>query len=229
MKKLHYILIYGFAILVPGTAWSQIDMSPNMSTSIPARQTESGSDGFSIKPTENNQFSNPNTGTLNGLSIPNNSTLNTEKEKFSMFGEEFGNPGELYEERFNRHEENFNNIYEEKVVGAKTDQYLGDFKTKESRVRVLYRDYGSVDGDVIRVFVDKDIMKANAVLTGDYRGFVLELKEGFNVIDFQALTQGDVAPNTAQVVIMDENDEIIASSGWGLANGVKATLIVVKE
>ncbi|WP_417195606.1 hypothetical protein [Bizionia sp.] len=229
MNIVRYIMLIGIILLISSPIHAQIDSNPNTSTSIPAIKNDSGTSGISISPIENNGFSNPNPGKVNGLTVPNNKPLNTDKKQFSMFGEKFGNPGELYEERFKKQEKNFDNIFEEKVVGSKTDQYLGDFKTKSSQVRVLYRDYGSIDGDVIRVFVDKDIMMPYAVLTGDFKGFDLQLKTGFNVIDFLALSQGDVAPNTAQVVIMDENDEIIASSGWGLANGVKATLIVVKE
>ncbi|WP_417213474.1 hypothetical protein [Bizionia sp.] len=229
MNIVRYIMLIGIILLISSPIHAQIDSSPNTSTSIPAVKNDSGNSGISISPIENNGFSKPNSGKVNGLSVPNNSTLNTDKKQFSMFGEKFGNPGELYEERFKKQEKNFDNIFETDEIGSKTDQYLGDYKTKSSKVRVLYRDHGTIDGDDIRVFVDKDIMMPYALLTSDYRGFVLQLKTGFNVIDFLALTGGAVGANTAQVVIMDENDEIIASSGWWLAKGVKATLIVVKE
>src|SRR5690606_29584445 len=113
--------------------------------------------------------SNPNPGKVNGLTVPNNKPLNTDKKQFSMFGEKFGNPGELYEERFRKHEKDFDNIFEAEEIGSKTDQYLGDYKTKSSRVKVLYRDNGDIDGDILRVLVDKDIMMPQAFLTSDFR------------------------------------------------------------
>jgi len=229
MSVLHNILFVGVIMFISLPVMAQIDSNPNTSSSIPAIKTESGSSGFSISPLENNGLSNPTPGKVNGLSVPNNSNLNTDKKEFSMFGEKFGNPGEIYSDRLKKQEKNFDNVIEKNVIGSQTDQYLGDYKTKSSRVKVLYRDNGYIDGDVIRVLVDKDIMMTQATLTANFRGFVLQLKEGFNVIDFLALSEGQGPPNTAQVIITDENDFVIASSAWGLAAGVKATIIVVKE
>lgn len=53
--------------------------------------------------------------------------------------------------------------------------------------------------------------------------------EGFNTIDFQALNQGEVGPNTAELLVLDEEGNILASEYWALATGVKATIILVKE
>ena len=44
--------------------------------------------------------------------IPNNSNLDTNQNQFSMFGESFGNPGEIYEKRLVRKEEELKNIVE---------------------------------------------------------------------------------------------------------------------
>lgn len=208
---------------------AQIDSNPNNSTAIPAEETDTNTNSIKFDPIDSSDPSTPNANKINGLTIPERSKLQTDDNSFSMFPEDFEDPGELYESRLKRQQESFKNVIEGEVIGATTDQYLGDFKTNVKNVKVLYRDYGAIDGDVIRVFVDKDIMVPRALLGGGFSGFTIDLKPGFNVIDFQALTQGDAAPNTAQVIVTDENDNIIASSSWGLANGVKATLIVVKE
>lgn len=228
MKYLCFILCF----IISVSAFSQIDASKK-STTIPAVKIEEGAIGkslFESKPIENNGLSFPNSDRINGLSTPKRDQLSTpNKKEFSMFGEKFGNPAELYEKQLNKIENDFKNVIESDVVGATTDQYLGDFKTKASRVRVLYRDYGAIDGDRVKVYVDKDIIIPNAYLTGSFTGFYLDLKPGFNVIDFQALNQGEAPPNTAHVMVVDEEGNVIATGYWGLATGVKATLIVVKE
>ncbi|WP_246126035.1 hypothetical protein [Bizionia myxarmorum] len=223
-----YILFIGMMVVVT-SAFSQINDNPNMSTSIPAIKQESGSSGFSIKPIENNGFSKPNSGKVNGLSIPTNSKLNLDDKGFTMETEKFGNPGELYEKQVKKHL-NFNeNDPKSAQMGSTTTQYLGDFTTNADRVNIIYRDHMYPDGDRVRIFVNDEIVKHNVLLESNFKGFILPLVKGFNKIDFQALNQGESGPNTAELQVQDESGKIIASSQWNLATGVKATLIVVKE
>ncbi|AUP77416.1 hypothetical protein C1H87_01245 [Flavivirga eckloniae] len=143
--------------------------------------------------------------------------------------EEFGNPGELYEEQIKR---KVNAIKEEQGLGtkgSKVDLYFGDIKTKSKYVYVQYRDYGQVDGDLIRVSVNDEIVEYRVSLSGGFGGFKLTLKEGFNKIDFLALHEGYTLPNTAHFRIIDDQNNILASDLWALSIDVKATIIVVKE
>ncbi len=109
------------------------------------------------------------------------------------------------------------------------DQYLGDFKTSAKTATIMYRDHEFVDGDMIRIYVNGDIMIPRARLEGSFRGFNLELQSGFNKIDFEALNQGSSGPNTAQLNIYDEIGNLLASYEWNLLTGNKATAIIVKE
>lgn len=229
MNIIRYILLVGITTFVSLPAWAQIESNPNMSTSIPAIKNESGSSGFSISPIENNGLSKPNPGKVNGLSVPNNSTLNTDKKEFSMFGEKFGNPGELYEKQVNKHLKYAENDPRSAQGGSTTTQYLGDFSTKADRVNIIYRDHMYPDGDRVRIFVNDDIVKNNVLLESNFNGFILPLSKGFNKIDFQALNQGESGPNTAELQILDDEGNVIAASQWNLATGVMATLIIVKE
>ena len=45
----------------------------------------------------------------------------------------------------------------------------------------------------------------------------------FNKIDFVALNQGASGPNTAEVMVFDDNGKLVGSNRWNLATGVKAT------
>ncbi|MFD1613774.1 hypothetical protein [Gelatiniphilus marinus] len=207
------------------TANAQID-SKNKSTSIPA--VKSKKDSAEVKPMLPSKPIKNNT--VNGMSVPKtNTALNFPKKEFSMFGEKFGNPGELYEDRLNK---KTNELKTEMLLGtkgSKTDQYFGDFKTKSKYVRVVYRDFGEQDGDYIRVLVNDEILEFRVMLTNSTKGFKLDLKDGFNKIDFLALNEGYLMPNTAEFHVIDDKGNIIAGNQWNLSSGVKATIIVVKE
>ena len=109
------------------------------------------------------------------------------------------------------------------------DQYLGDFKTKAVYVNVVYRDHEYVDGDIIRVFVNDDIVQSQITLDSHFRGFDLTLQPGFNKIDFQALNQGESGPNTAELHVYDDKGVLVSAHEWNLLTGKKATVIIVKE
>ena len=141
----------------------------------------------------------------------------------------FRNPAELYEKRlqrtlkFRQQDERRNNS------GSQTTQYLGEFKTKSKRVNIIYRDHQYPDGDVIRVFVNGKVAQSRVLLETGYKGFFLQLDEGDNVIDFQALNQGSSGPNTAEFQVLNSQGFSISTNQWNLATGVKATITVIKE
>ncbi len=109
------------------------------------------------------------------------------------------------------------------------DQYLGDVKTNAKFVGIVCRDHEYVDGDRVRIYLNGNVVEPNILLTGGYKGININLTEGFNRLDFEALNQGSSGPNTAQVIVTDEAGEIIHNNRWNLSTGSKASLIVVKE
>ncbi|GEQ86370.1 hypothetical protein ULMS_18780 [Patiriisocius marinistellae] len=109
------------------------------------------------------------------------------------------------------------------------DQVLGQIDTGTSYVNVVYRDHQSVDGDRIRVYVNDDIVQSDISLDGTFRGFDLTLEPGENVIDFQALNQGDSGPNTAELHVYDDKGTLISKNEWNLLTGRKATIVVYKN
>ncbi|WP_283641585.1 hypothetical protein [Mesonia mobilis] len=110
----------------------------------------------------------------------------------------------------------------------KQNQYLGDFKTKSGQIKIICRDHQAVDGDMVRVYKDGEVVVDKIYLEGQYKTVYLELKEGFNKIEIEALNQGQSGPNTAEFKILDESGRIINSNIWNLATGYKASFIVVK-
>ena len=109
------------------------------------------------------------------------------------------------------------------------DQVLGEIKTKGGFVNVVYRDHQSVDGDRIRVYVNDDIVQSDISLDASFRGFDLTLTPGENIIEFQALNQGESGPNTAELHVYDENGTLISKNEWNLLTGRKATIIVYQD
>ncbi len=109
------------------------------------------------------------------------------------------------------------------------DQNLGQTSTGSEFVKVMYRDHEHVDGDMIRVFVNGDIVQSQVYLGAGFKGISVSLDEGVNTIEFQALNQGDSGPNTAELHVYDDNGEIISAREWNLLTGFKATIQVVKE
>jgi hypothetical protein len=67
------------------------------------------------------------------------------------------------------------------------------------------------------------------LLTGAFKGINVELDQGFNRLEFEALNQGSSGPNTAQVDVYNESGQLMFSNKWLLSTGSKASLIVVKE
>ena len=109
------------------------------------------------------------------------------------------------------------------------DQYLGDFKTNAKFIGIVARDHEYVDGDRVKIYVNGVPVEHNMLLSGSFKGINIDLLEGFNRLDFEALNQGSSGPNTAQVVVTDEAGKVLHNNRWNLSTGSKASLIVVKE
>ena len=211
--------IFTLVLLISGTAISQIDLPNNNSVQFNSTESNIGtSTGFDIpvKAPSLSNNKNPNT--------PNNSDLGMEKER--QVDMQKGD-GLLEYTGTNKTPKYFTKDKEEKPEYGK-DMYLGDIKTNSKYVTIQYRDHEYVDGDRVRIFVNGEMVVSNERLEGSFRGFNLPLIDGFNKIDFQALNQGSSGPNTAQLQILDEVGNILASYEWNLLTGNKATAIVVK-
>ena len=208
------------------SASSQID-NKKKSIVIPAVKTKKDSIDINLLPKKS--INNNMLGTLSAPGVSSN--LEFLKKEFSMFGEKFRNPGELYIKQINRNIKNIKLTPEEieQRNGSTTNQFLGDFKSKAKFVNVVYRDHGYTDGDIIQILINDDIVHPRVYLTGGFKGFKLHLQPGFNKIDFLALNQGESGPNTAEFQVVDDSGNLVSSNQWNLATGVKATIIIVKE
>ncbi len=111
----------------------------------------------------------------------------------------------------------------------KTTQNLGTIESNTKYVRIEYRDFGLVDGDRVRVFLNEKEIDSNVHLDGLYYTLHIKLdKKGYNRIDIQAINQGYVGPNTAEFIIYDDKGNIISHKTWLLKTGQNATLGIVR-
>ena len=139
--------------------------------------------------------------------------------------ERFINSNDLYLSRLNRRETESN----KNINKFKVDQFLGEIRNDGEYVNIILRDHEYPDGDLIKVQVNENIVMPAILLTEKAKGFKLDLKSGFNVVDFVALNQGESGPNTAEVRVYDDDGNVMMSNLWNLATGSKATFIVVKQ
>jgi hypothetical protein len=135
----------------------------------------------------------------------------------------FVNPGDKVMNRLNKKADN-----EDQIV-YRRNQNLGNFTTKSKTARVSYRDYGEVDGDEISVLLNDKTIATGIMLDSQFQGFEITLVEGFNKIDFLALNQGRLGPNTAEFQVYDDQGNLISASQWNLGTGFKATIVITKE
>jgi hypothetical protein len=114
-------------------------------------------------------------------------------------------------------------------VFYRQNQYLGSFKTKTFTSSIRFRDAAFVDGDRIKVYLNDKVIQPEVSLSGEFQGFKINLIEGINKIDFEALNEGFASPNTAQFEVYDDKGAVISASQWNVGTGYKATIILIKE
>ncbi|MBQ4819379.1 hypothetical protein [Aquimarina sp. MMG016] len=109
------------------------------------------------------------------------------------------------------------------------DQYFGDFKSNSQFIHLVYRDHGQQDGDVVRIFINGDIIKSGAFLTNAHQRIKINMVKGLNKIDILALNEGESSPNTAEFHLYDDQGIMITANQWNLLTGGKASMIVRKD
>ncbi|MAZ29382.1 MAG: hypothetical protein CL868_20205 [Cytophagaceae bacterium] len=159
------------------------------------------------------------------------SVSDLESSKFYMMKkEEFADPNQRHLERLNKKPQpNLSKKDRAILAEMAKDLDLGTFWTGSNQVQVLCRDYQAIDGDKVAILVNDEVVVSQVWLTGEYHGFYIPLKKGFNKISFKALNQGSSGPNTADLVVYDDKGNVISSSGWNLLTGAQADIVVVKE
>lgn len=105
---------------------------------------------------------------------------------------------------------------------------LGTIESSTKFVKIEFRDHGLVDGDRVRIYLNEQVIDANTTLKGISAFITVPLQRGYNRIDFKALNQGRVGPNTAQFFVYDDKGNLVKEQAWNLTAGKVATLGVIR-
>ena len=105
-----------------------------------------------------------------------------------------------------------------------SDVYLGEFTVYTAELTTKCRDYGTVDGDDVRIWLNDEIVVTSVTLASGFKSYTLNLKEGMNVIKIQALNIGEFFPNTGQFIFYDGNGKPVTNQNWGLNDGYNAII-----
>ena len=228
MYRIFYIIV-GLIIFGQTAATAQVD-SRNKSIKIPAVKTEEKRDSTKLNikaetKVKEGEIDAPK-NKISGNNKPENDfDLNTPKKPFSMLSDNtLRHPGELFEERWRKKAE-------DEGIRPKSmdDQFLGEYRIYAKSVNIMCRDHKFPDGDVVRILLNDEVIAPNVLLTGSYKIIPINLADGINKIDFQALNQGDSGPNTAELIVHDDKGNLVSSKEWNLLTGVKATIVFVNE
>ena len=106
---------------------------------------------------------------------------------------------------------------------------LGTINSATKTIKIECRDYSYVDGDRIKIYLNEQVVSDDIGLKGNYYVLYVDLKQGYNRIDFQALNQGFSGPNTAEFSVYDANGNLLSSKEWNLATAETATLGIIKQ
>lgn len=160
--------------------------------------------------------------------------VGAEKSKFTMSTEtDFANPGDRYVPKM---EKDLNKalkdagLKEGRGTLVKRNISLGDFRTKSKYFIVKFRDFGAIDGDLVKVSSNDKVIKDQLFLDSNFKDVKIDLSDGFNKLDFEALNIGTLGGNTAEIQVFDDKGQLVTNDYWdNLAAGFKASIIVTKE
>lgn len=110
-----------------------------------------------------------------------------------------------------------------------TSLELGKIETDSKSIRIICRDHSYVDGDRVKLYVNEEVIRRSITLQGGYYTININLREGFNRIDIEALNQGSSGPNTAEFKVLDEFGAVLADKEWNILTGYIATLVVMRK
>ncbi|MCV9930772.1 hypothetical protein OIU80_00625 [Flavobacterium sp. LS1R47] len=177
---------------------------------------------------------------FNSINIaPVQSQLNSsyqigKKDSFSMTpSNEFANPGDRFIPGMEKDLDKTlkdQGLKEGRGALLKQNISFGDFKTKADYFIIRLRDFGAIDGDLVKVSSNDKVIQSEIFLDSNYRDIKIILDKGFNKMEFEALNIGTLGGNTAEIQILDDRKNVIVHDYWNnLAAGFKASVVVTKE
>lgn len=160
--------------------------------------------------------------------------VGAEKSNFSMAPKnDFANPGDQYVPKMEKDLDKAlkdAGLREERGKLVRKDISYGDIYTSSAYFIIKCRDFGAIDGDLIKAVFNESVVKERMLLKSEYQDFKIVFKEGFNTLDLEALNIGTLGGNTGEFQMYDAEGNAILSDYWdNLDTGFKAKFVIVKE
>ena len=160
--------------------------------------------------------------------------VGVEKSKFTMSTEtDFANPGDRYVPKMEKDLDKAlkdAGLKEGRGKLVRENISLGEFKTKSEFFIVKFRDFGAIDGDLVRVSSNDQVIRDQLFLEANFKDVKIVLVKGFNKLDFEALNIGTLGGNTAEIRVYDDKGTLVSNDYWdNLDTGFKASILVTKE
>ena len=150
---------------------------------------------------------------------------------------DFINPGDEVRDRMNKSIEKSlvnNGLKEDTSYLNEKDLDFGIIRTKSKTLIVRVRDYGAIDGDLIKATVIHDykstVLANNLYMDTNFKDIKIELKEGLNYLELEALNRGSLGGNTGAFYIYDSEGSLLLSDLWNnFDKGVRSKFTFIKE
>lgn len=210
-----FLLVFSFK------GFSQFEM-PKKTLKIAPVSNPSGQ----VAPTSSKSITYPSIFDKKDKLLENVSLLKKkpEEEKSIMEKEQFADQSKQYTDKMNKKSSDG-----EILEKFKSDSFLGEFRTGTKIISIACRDHEAPDGDLVRIWLNDRIAVDAILLEVGFKEVYLDLNEGINKIEIEALNQGESGPNTAQFVIYDQKKGMITTNKWNLTTGVRAKLVILKD
>ncbi|WP_418263393.1 hypothetical protein [Flavobacterium faecale] len=158
-----------------------------------------------------------------------------EPEPFSMVvkKKDFDDPGAVVMQKMSKNLDKTlvrEGLKEDSRYLVKIDVNFGDIRTKSEYFEIKCRDFGQIDGDLIKATLNSQDVRSRLLLQNEYQVFRIYFKEGINIFELEALNRGALGGNTAEFQIYDDKGILVRSDFWeNWDTGVKGKFIIVKE
>jgi hypothetical protein len=147
-----------------------------------------------------------------------------EPEKSIMEKEQFVDPSKQYTDKMNDMMKREGNT----SVVNNEDVFLGEFIVTTIKLSISCRDFGAIDGDNVSIWLNGKIVIPAIYLESGMKQYSLELTQGSNVVQIEALNTGELFPNTGQFAFFDANGKLVTNQQWVLNTGYKAIVRIRK-
>ncbi|TRX39763.1 hypothetical protein [Flavobacterium restrictum] len=146
---------------------------------------------------------------------------------------EFMNPGDVYKDKMEKELNKTlvdNGLKEDSRLLVKIDVNFGEFRTKSQFLVIKYRDFGEIDGDLVKATLNQRVEQERLSMQANYKDFKIFLVNGINTFELEALNRGTLGGNTAEFQIYDDQGILVKSDYWNnWDTGVKGKFVIIKE